>query len=506
MSITAVATVSPTEVVLSGTEALKEWRERHSLSVPGSEYMPLVRQKRWDGIWRPGKWVRERAGGIYEMRCSTGLARRVSLDLGWTDFPPLASLEDITIFLTEQPRMQELREYQIRAVTMVLLQGWGRIAFATNAGKGAVIAMLAAFAWSRGFPVLICCDELAVYDALQGELEAWCCITPQRLEAGVTAPPEPGVVLAMVPTLAKRLEAEDKALKDDDRADTPWYDWLATQQMLLLDEADKADSPRWRNILQYAQGSYWRAGFSGTFPSDLYGDLRLTDSMGPILDRIKNQEMIDRGVSAKPSVELRGYDATPRLRPFPPEWREGWYGTRGADKRLMVYERAIVYNKARHEFIAALVQPDTPTCIVVNRVDHGQMITDVIPDAEFLDGSAKKRERLAVLERFASGTLKVLVVTKILDRGTNRLGSAADLIFASGEGSARQTLQRIGRGLRRAGGKEFLRLVDIIDAVDLKEVRDKRVEIAAGFLHDAARRRVQVYAAEGFAVDVIRQA
>lgn len=505
MTITAVVPVSPTEVLLTGSEALAEWRERHSLEVPGAEFMPLVRQGRWDGVWRPGKWCRQR-GDVFEMRCSRGLAPRIIHDLTGPAFPPTADPAAITEFQATTPRALELRDYQLRAFALVLLQGWGRIAFATNAGKGAVIALLAAFGWRLGHAVLIACDEIAVYDALLGELEAWGNITPFELRAGVKAPPEPGVTLAMVPTLAKRLDAEDKASKDNPKAPCPWYEWLGKQGMLLLDEADKATSPRWRNILLSAKGTVWRAGFSGTFPSDLYSDLRLTDYMGPVLDRIKNKEMVERGVSAKPTVELRAYDATPLLAPFPKEWHKDWWGVRGADKRLMVYERAVVHNLERHQFIASLIQPDTPTAVVVNRIDHGRELSAVIPGAVFLDGSASAGERLRVLEDFKDGTTRVLVVTKILDRGTNRLGNAADLIFASGEGSARQTLQRIGRGLRRAGGKEFLRLVDIVDRVDFADQPDKRIKMAAGFLHRAAKGRVEVYAAEGFAVDVIRQA
>jgi superfamily II DNA or RNA helicase len=92
-----------------------------------------------------------------------------------------------------------------------------------------------------------------------------------------------------------------------------------------------------------------------------------------------------------------------------------------------------------------------------------------------------KEERISVLDDFQAGRVRVIVVTKILDRGTNRLGHTDDLIFASGEGSTTQTLQRIGRGLRRGGGKEFLRLVDIVDRVRT-EGADTKWQVAAVLL------------------------
>src|SRR5690606_758639 len=111
--------------------------------------------------------------------------------------------------------------------------------------------------------------------------------------------------------------------------------------------------------------------------------------------------------------------------------------------------------------------------------------------------------RLEALEAFQRGEVHVLVVTKILDRGSNRLGTVADLIFASSEGSGTQVLQRLGRGLRRGNGKATLRLVDVMDVVDTK-VKDKRYANAGGYLAAAAKRRLQVYATEKFEVRMRR--
>jgi superfamily II DNA or RNA helicase len=171
------------------------------------------------------------------------------------------------------------------------------------------------------------------------------------------------------------------------------------------------------------------------------------------------------------------------------------------EQRTWVYDVAIGLNDERHRFIASLIQPEVPTAVVVNRIEHGLSLSRTIPGAVFLDGSCSENERIAVLEDFRLGKTRVVVVTKILDRGTNRLGNAEDLIFASGEGSATQTLQRIGRGLRRANGKEFLRLVDIVDHIVASKA-DRRAQMAAGFLQAAARRRLEVYATEGFEVQV----
>lgn len=484
-----VQALSASEVDIIGPETLSQWREKHRLPVPGHQYTPRFKRRQWDGTWTPGSWVRQR-GDEFELRCSRGLLPRVVRDLGGTvEFQTVTDEEIARFFASIPDRAAKLRDYQRRAIELGLKEGWGRIAFATNAGKGAVIALLAAFAEQRGEPALILCDELAVFDALKGELAQWGKLRPALVQSGIKVPPHDLVSLAMVPTLARRLA--------DDKTKT-WIQWLVKHRMVLLDEADKADADTWRLILKGAKNSVFRLGFSGSFKEDLYHELRMDTIMGPVLDRVKNKEMVERGVSAKPSIEIHAYDATHALTPFPKEW----WQLQGAQRRNLVYERTIVYNQQRHQFIASLVQPDTPTAIIINRVDHGKDLAGTIPGAVFLDGSVSEGERVRVLDEFREGRVHVLVVTKILDRGTNRLGHAADLIFASGEGSPSQVLQRIGRGLRRAGGKEFLRLVDVVDRVHT-EGADKRLKTAASFLHNAARRRLQVYAHEQFDIQIV---
>lgn len=482
----SVQTVSRTEVIVRGPAALRDWREAHRLPVPGHAYVPSFKSGRWDGTWAPGRWCRQ-VDETFELRCSIGLLPRIAKDLGF-GFPapafPALPLDAVP----------GLRDYQQDALRLASMLGWGRIALATNAGKGAVIALLAARAAAAGHSALILVDELAVFDALQGELATWAAVTPALLQAGVTEPPPRGITLAMVPTLARRLEDEDRGLE--------WRGWVASHAMLLLDEADKATAETWRRICTAASGTHWRVGFSGSFPEDLYGDLQLEELMGPVLIQEGNAAMVERGVSAKPTVELHPYDVTAVLRAAARDWARRYAG---AERRQQIYEAGVVYNPERHARIRALVRPETPTAIIVNRVDHGTQLETTIPGAVFLDGSVGEADRITALEAFRRGEFHVLIVTKILDRGTNRLGYAADVIFASGEGSSRQTLQRIGRGLRRADGKATLRLVDVIDRVDTDQLlkRDP-LQKAAAILHGAGRRRAQLYIDEGFAITVRR--
>jgi superfamily II DNA or RNA helicase len=524
-SVTAdpAATITPgveiqelgTEVVIIGPEALRAWRERWRFPLPDREYMPRYkrfvqvrkqfhqkgmswsdaaaaaqRKGLWDGTWAPGRSCRLTADGRWELRCSRGLVERVMAALE-TSLPPVITA--MTEAFTTDPRVTGFRDYQRAALEGAITHGWARVAQATNAGKGAVIALLAALAVEyEGISVLICCDEVSVFDALETELREWGGLAPALVKAGVTIPPDAAVTLAMVPTLAKRLAEDPDA----------WRPWVAARGMLLLDEADKATAATWRRILGHATGSRWRVGFSGSFPAaDTYEDLLLESLMGPVINRVRNMTLVDRGISARPSVELRPFDAAEALGRAP----QGWRRLRGPERRLWAYDQAIVHNVARHAFVRSLIRADAQTVIIVNRIEHGRELCNALQGlAVFLDGSADAARRSAALEDFRAGGTRVLVVTRILDRGTNRLGYAADLIFASGEGSTRQTLQRIGRGLRRADGKAFLRLVDVVDRVPVGTfLEEEWAGVAAGYLRAGVEKRVRLYAAEGFQTRIV---
>lgn len=512
--MTAVAhLINHAEMVVTGPKALYDWRESQRHAVPDAQFTPRFRKfssmvgrliqggmteasarKKaaavfWDGTYTPGKYCRQLRPGVWEFRGSRGLLERMSKALTITidNQPPTCTPTHPT--LTQLPEPQGT--YQRVAFKAAVEYEWGRFALATNAGKGAVIALLADFAAQLGVPVLILCDTISVFDALMDEVTKWTSLSPASVSQGIKRPPQDLVSIAMVPTLSKRLAA-----KTGDTAKV-WRKWVGRHGMVLLDEADRADVATWRRILSNTKGSRWRLGFSGTFPNDSYEDLRLDVLMGPILLAAKNIDLIERNVSATPTVTLHQYDVTPMLT----GGLKKWWELSGPARRRWVYEEAIMNNYARHDFIASLIRPNTPTAVIVNRVEHGHSVTRAIKGAVFLDGSTSPAQRRDVLRQFRRGDIHILVVTKILDRGTNRLGHTTDLLFVSGEGSTKQTLQRIGRGLRRTDGKEFLRLVDIVDRVTFKS-HERLLARAAKYLHTAARKRIQLYHDEGFTVEV----
>lgn len=459
---------------------MRRWSE-------GAQFTPQFKRKVWDGYVYPGTFDHSA-----RLTMGRGLLERALHDLNATIVggPPAVPLISLD---ARAPILADLRDYQKEALETIFRKKWGCIALATNAGKGAIIA-LAAKAISESLDrVLICCDEVSVFDALEEQIRKWANLYPATITAGLRVPPKPNdcpIVLAMVPTLYRRIRKKITEIVNGKKKVRyeclpEWKEWLEETRAVFLDEADKATSQSWQWLLRYLPNTDFRIGTSGTFPSEEnLEELTIHETIGPILQKVRNIELVERGISARPTVEMCPYEQQIELPPRN-EWRE----MDGPTRRLFVYEQGVVLNEERHRFIADLLEPDQPNAVVVNYLEHGRQLEQILPDSVFLSGDDPPEVRRAVLDRFKKGEFKTLIVSKILDRGTNDLGHAVGLIFASSQGSDRQTLQRIGRGLRRAGGKEFLFLKDIIDR-------------GHKYLEKASKQRVVLYNEEGFDVRI----
>ncbi len=462
----------PGVLIIEGTE-VRDWRETLRKRVEGYQYTPQFKNQVWDGYWRPGSEPKYVKNNSWRMKVGRGLLARFCDDFPQVivaDHSPLPSALNFSSF-----DLGDLRDYQKRSLALIATERYGRIALATNAGKGAIIAIAAAAAVKAGYKVGIFCDEVSVFHALKEEVKKWAPETELGLvEAGRNDVPTQDVVLAMVPTLDRR------------RTQPDWSRWLHNIGMALLDEADRATATRWRKIIRKMPDNHFRIGFSGSFMAKDTSDTMLQEEiMGPVLIRVRNKELVERKISARPFVQL-----IPHTVRIPWIALSQWHNMGGAERRLWIYDQTVVYNDSRHELITQLLHPDEANAVVVNRIVHGENLAEILPDSVYLQGSDSKEHRLEVLERFKNGEFQNLITTKILDRGTNLLGHTVGLIFASGEGSDVQTLQRIGRGLRRGDGKEFLFLRDVID-------RGHR------YLERATKKRMLVYNEEDFDVRII---
>jgi DNA repair protein RadD len=103
-----------------------------------------------------------------------------------------------------------------------------------------------------------------------------------------------------------------------------------------------------------------------------------------------------------------------------------------------------------------------PTFLFAVNCDHARHLYEFFVEAgvgaAYMDGDTPEGERLAIFERFRAGEVKVICSVGVLTTGVDE--DVRCLIDAQPTKSEIRHVQKIGRGLRTAPGKDFLLVLD----------------------------------------------
>lgn len=216
----------------------------------------------------------------------------------------------------------------------------------------------------------------------------------------------------------------------------------------------------------------------------------LTGVTGDVIFKMTNDELIKQGFLTKPKVVLtkvnhhNSYEdpITKQELQRPPgkQWKE-------------LYDFAIVHNPFRNKAIADILNNiPTPAIVLVQRLDHITYLNHHSANhIQFLRGTSTPEEREEAKRKLRSGEIKILGATTIFDEGVD-IPEIRAIVMAGGGKSNIKTLQRLGRGLRLAKGKDEVLIYDFIDFnsnspdwIPMKHSRE----------------RVKVYKQEGFEIE-----
>lgn len=101
--------------------------------------------------------------------------------------------------------------------------------------------------------------------------------------------------------------------------------------------------------------------------------------------------------------------------------------------------------------------------VIVKLLEHGRRLREWIGRGTiFVHGSVDTERRKEIRREFRNGDIRCLIATKIYDEGVD-LPDMDVLVLAGGGKSQVQALQRVGRALRKAPGKDRAIIVDFMD-------------------------------------------
>lgn len=219
---------------------------------------------------------------------------------------------------------------------------------------------------------------------------------------------------------------------------------------IIVDEAHGASAKVIGELINdHGKNCAYRFGFTGTFPKPKIDQLSLRGSIGEILYSISAADLIRMGYLAQLNIE-------------PVEIQEN------VDEEFADYtaERAFINRSPqRLDFIADLIiakaQQYGNTLVLVNSIKQGKELQKLIKDSVFLHGTTDNDVRAEWYHMFEKTDDLIVIATF----GIASTGISIDRIFCEFMIDAGKSfikcIQSIGRGLRKAGDKERVHLVDV---------------------------------------------
>lgn len=220
-----------------------------------------------------------------------------------------------------------------------------------------------------------------------------------------------------------------------------------------------------------------RFGLTGTLPKPQTDRMAVHIAVGSVQFTITAIELIKQGWLAKLDIDILQIEEDlrakynefkkdhPMSKTTYTQFKDGYYGEYSAEKSYLQT------NKDRMEYIKHILitkqneQKGNVFCLV-DGVNFGKKLTKLIPGAIFVYGKDKKKARREVYDLFKNNdNLIVIATVHVASTGLN-IKRIFNLVFVDMGKSFVRIIQTIGRGLRKAPDKDYVKVTDICS--DLK--------------------------------------
>ena len=101
------------------------------------------------------------------------------------------------------------------------------------------------------------------------------------------------------------------------------------------------------------------------------------------------------------------------------------------------------------------------TLVLVNRIDTGNMLTEMLEDTTFISGEVKGSKRKEEYKEHATSNEKITVATYGVAAVGINIPRIFNLVLLEPGKSFVRVIQSIGRGIRKAEDKDFVQIWDI---------------------------------------------
>jgi superfamily II DNA or RNA helicase len=356
---------------------------------------------------------------------------------------------------THEPKIEGyvFRPYQQKLVDVAVNQGRGQILAATGTGKSIVLLGIMSSFPNDNILFLVHTKDL-VKQMKADVVKAF----PDE-EIGEWSAKTKNIQRITVATIQSYIKI--------------YRDNMSTFQVILIDEAHHISGleTMYAQVLQMSM-AHTKIGVTATQSANEKGKWAAEALLGPVLGTYNMKDAADDDILARPTIHIYTNPYVECYRKLP-EYE---------DK----YEFGIIDNHMRNLKIIGIakdfIKKKKTTLITVTSINHGLGLERLFRaegmDIQFIYGKTSTSERDRTKEALKNGEMLCSVASVIFLEGIDI--PSLDVVINAGAGvSPVQTMQRIGRALRKTKNKDTAVLVDFIDKTNatLERQSNKRIEI-----------------------------
>lgn len=216
---------------------------------------------------------------------------------------------------------------------------------------------------------------------------------------------------------------------------------------IIIDEVHQAKAEVLKKLLtiNFANAPI-RWGLTGTVPKEKFEYESIRCSIGEVIHRVTANQLQEKGILAQCHVNITQVTDVKEFRSYADEY-----------KYLVTDPDRIKWMSKKISDIALTGN----TLVLVNRIDSGKMLINEIPEAVFVSGAVKTKDRKEEYDEIKTSDNKIIVATYGVAAVGINIPRIFNLVLVEPGKSFVRVIQSIGRGIRKAEDKDFVQIWDI---------------------------------------------
>jgi superfamily II DNA or RNA helicase len=332
-----------------------------------------------------------------------------------------------------------LRDYQVAAVNQKLQNTQGISVLATGSGKSLIIASLSLMVQDHGRSIVIVPNKSLI---AQTEVD----YVNLGLDVGVyygdrkeTGKKHIICTWQSVHNLIKSTE--------EGTSDYTIDEFLKDVVCVIVDEVHQVAAKSLKDMLAGPMSKIpIRWGLTGTLPKEKYAHTALYCCIGNTLGSLQASELQEKGVLAGCHVNIIQTQENNFFSDYQKELK------------------FITTNKERITYVANEINSlakDGNTLVLIDRVETGKLLLDLLPDSVFINGSTKAMERKKQYDEISEVDNRIIIATYGVASTGISIARLFNVVLMDSGKSFTKIIQSIGRGLRKASDKDHVEIYDI---------------------------------------------